>query len=178
MKRSEKEQGVDRPRSLARMRFFILCLIGFPALPSLAQDQPRRGTMGDGAYMSQMAAARTIAQAIGEGRASGLRSFFQDEAYFTSLRPRIDSLSRAWEGKGTRVIVGGDISGTLNVMRATVLDDGRELVGELLISYVPSDRVAGAVRLEVVPLGRVHYVKEDIEEPPPTQEELRSPEQR
>ena len=57
-------------------------------------------------------------------------------------------------------------------MRATVLSEQREAIGEVIFSYSPSDRAAQAVSMEVVPFDQVKYVKEDIEEPPPTMEEL------
>lgn len=155
----------------------ILLSFAFALITELAcaQEQPRRGTYGDKAYMGQMKAARDLVEILADGRKAGLSSFFERSSYADSIQPVLDSLAAAWEiTKENRIVVGGEIDGPENSMRTTVLTADRKLLGQVLISYSPKDVISMVRRFDVVPKKKIIWKEDEFppEEPPPTQEQL------
>lgn len=159
-------------------RHRIVCsLIAFPVTLLLcAQEPARRGTMSDAAYMAQMEAAGVLADALKDGRSAGLRSFFAAPEYYARVEPTLDSLAKAWaKYRGSGMVISGDITGPMNVMRATVLEDRRVPVAEIALSYDPFDRSASILHIESTPTKEIRLSEADLpagDEPPPTLQQL------
>lgn len=163
-------------KTLHHYRILTLALLWAMASSGSAQNTPRRGTMGDRPYMSQMASARSVIEVLIDGRSTGLCSFFRDRDYCTSIQHTLDSLAAQW-GKVTdeQFSVGGEIDGPDNLMRVTIMHSDRKPSAQVVLHYAPSDVSCQILRFDVVPTGSIVFDEADlppIEEPPPAQQEL------
>lgn len=140
-----------------------------------AQDAPRRGTMGDRAYMAQMESARSVVGILVDGRSAGLCSFFKERDYCNAVQPVLDSLAGTWKQvTDEQWSVGGEIDGPENRMRITVLSKDRKPIGQLVLQYAPADAACQILRFEVIPKTDIVFTEDDLppESPPPTFQEL------
>ncbi|MBL7951814.1 MAG: hypothetical protein JNM62_08840 [Flavobacteriales bacterium] len=119
----------------------------------------------------QLWSADIMMESLAYGSAKGFSTFFKDANYLAAIQPKLDSLANALKGRSHRpcLLAHRSYGDEQRVLGRIADHNGHELAA-VVFEFETADETAKIFRLTIMQ-ARLP-LDEEIEEPPPTQEQL------